>query len=117
MGLDACVRGGTREMFEDETGRWEYEHPLISVRLGNIAMISYLRRRVADILPEDSIVRQKVIYSGSHTGDQIDAELVSKLKTELDALQCDVDPDVQKFRKSMNELVHVALSTNRPIEF
>lgn len=48
----------------------------VSYRLGNIMEIGSVGAIVANTLPEESILRQKVLYSGSHGGDFIQTDLL-----------------------------------------
>ena len=96
---------------------------LVSHWLGNVALVGFLRcqcGRQADRFP---IMLEKVIYSGSHCGDFIDAATVRRLAVEVDALSnlaCE-DPKedvfIRDFENKMRELVLAALRVQKPIVF
>ena len=111
MSLDAFVfcPGG------DDTSN--PQHVKVRVHLGNLAAIGYLRDRVAKALPPTSIVLGKVLYSGSHTGDAIDASHMPTLKRELQTLGSDADNCVQAFVRDMTLLAEVAAEQGTGITF
>jgi hypothetical protein len=111
MGFDAFVfhPGG-----DDTSNR---QHVAAHIRLGNLATIGYLRERVAKTLPRTSILLGKVLYSGSHTGDGIDASHMPTLRRELQTLGLDTDQCVQAFVRNMTLLAEVATEQKTGITF
>jgi len=111
MGLDAVVfrRGG------DDLG--DPSHVAAEARLGNIAMIGELRSRVEEQAAAGSLLLERVLYSATHSGDEIAAELVAKLTAELQTLRCEHDPELREFRDTMLALAQAALSEGAAISF
>ncbi len=104
MGLDAVVYD-------------ENEAELASKRVGNISHVTYLREVAARSLGVQSIVVSKVLYSGTHSGDCLTVAELQPLATELRIIESTGDADVRAFAHDMLELVHAALSRDRPIHF
>lgn len=105
------------------------ECALVSHYLGNIGRIETLRRTLDTLRPDASetfpILRNRVIYSGSHCGDSIAVEDVEKLQAELAALRgLDFTPlgaeesaTWPEFLGQMAELVAASLAVRKPIVF
>jgi hypothetical protein len=104
MGLDAIVfRNVTRlkELFgtdsfdvDDATGEAtikpgtqvavpQEEYIAHQARLGNAAEIGELQRVVTEALGNESLIAQRILYSGSHSGDSIGLDVVPELRREL----------------------------------
>ena len=90
-------------------------------RIGNIALVSWLRERASLVLKDRSIVLSKVLYSGSHSGDSIPVEQTLALRDELLQLGGSVEqPDrdhMKQFVTDMLELVDAARRVGNPIVF
>jgi len=90
-------------------------------RIGNIALVSWLRERASLVLKDRSIVLSKVLYSGSHSGDSIPVEQTLALRDELLQLGGSVEqPDrdhMKQFVTDMLELVDAARREGNPIVF
>jgi hypothetical protein len=97
--------------------------------IGNIAIVGFLRSIMAKLFaaPEEEcpVIRNKVIYSGTHCGDSIPVELLLPLKEEVSAIQTrdfsvltsqEIEY-VSHFLMQMNELIEAALRVNKPIVF
>ena len=87
------------------------------IDLGNVAMIAYLRARTSQLLPNGSIVAEKILYSGSHSGDVIGVGDLGLLKSEMRILGDDEDADMQVFCRSLSVLVEAALENGADISF
>ncbi len=91
------------------------------VRIGNLAVVSTLREKAARVLTENSVIRSKVLYSGTHTGDAIPVAQLSGLENELTALRHLAQErdlvDLREFVQNMDRLVTVARQENNPIVF
>jgi len=102
------------------------EHPggiLLSHRLGNLALVGVIRdtlARTPDLYP---ILLDRVVYSGSHTGDSLGIDLFEQLSGELDALaraqtrepaeaEC-----LRSFGTQVRDLLEAGRRLNRPIVF
>src|SRR5688572_21249794 len=108
MGLDASV-------YRDD----ECEQKIASVRIGNVAMIGYLRKVIQEHVPSASVLLTKVLYSGSRCGDALTTEDVPRAKLELSEVQRSLsgDPDVKQFINGFGTIVDTAMHHDRPITF
>jgi hypothetical protein len=105
VGLDATV-------YDDDS----CETKLGSMRIGNIATVGDLRREIEKIPGEFPILLKRVIYNGSHCGDEVPANLVADLKAELDQLPA--GPDwLNEFKIGLTTLCEIALKSGKPIMF
>src|SRR5215469_3590306 len=89
-------------------------------RIGNIALVSWLREQASLVLDDRSIVLSKVLYSGSHSGDSIPIEQTFALRDELLQLgrsTKQLDCDLKLFVTDMLELVEAARREGNPIVF
>ena len=117
MGLDAHVlrRGVVSENCSVLTDC------IVRKRLGNIAMVGFLREQVGRLPDAESlfpIILNRVIHNGVHAGDEIAVSDVPQLKTELEVLaKMESDKDVQNFICAMHELCDASLMTENPIVF
>jgi hypothetical protein len=84
-------------------------------------MIGFLREELRKLPQAETsfpIILQRVIFSGSHTGDEIPVGDVPKLKNELELLaKFTVKEDVKEFVQAMKELCAASLLTENPIVF
>jgi len=111
MGLDATVfRIGGDDLAEPD-------HVAAHARVGNAAMVGQLKKRIAQLLPPESLILKTVLYSGTHTGDAIEAELMPALRRELQTIASDGDPDVRQFRQTMLYLADAATAEGTAITF
>ncbi len=106
MGLDAVI-------YDDDN----CERALASKRLGNFAHVGFLRDFAIQALGAQSLVVSKILYNATHAGDSLAVSELEPLAAELRILQRASDTDVQTFARDMLELVHTALSQERPIHF
>jgi hypothetical protein len=94
---------------------------VVAKRLGNIAEIGFLRETIGKLPDAQSsfpIILQRVIYSGSHSGDEIAVCDVPRLKDELERLtKMELEEDVKRFLRDMSELCDASLLTENPIIF
>lgn len=90
-----------------------------SARLGNIDAIGHLRTVVASRLSnaKDSIILNKVIHSGSHSGDALRTESFHQLRRELELLSSEKDPFLREFVADMRALLAAAEKEGNPIAF
>jgi hypothetical protein len=90
-------------------------------RIGNIALISELRRQAGMVLEENSVVLSKVLYSGTHSGDAIEAKVFPCLEQELSSLLRHAEKVgseyLKQFAADMIELITAAKSEGNPIVF
>src|SRR5215467_10668947 len=57
-------------------------------RIGNIAMVAFIREEVAKAFGnQESLLSKKVVYSGSHAGDHIPFSQIADLGREVDELE------------------------------
>jgi len=102
------------------------EHPGgIAVRehLGNVATIAALHEALGRQPKAFPILVERVLYSGSHTGDHLALALLSGLGLELARLADVPDMDAQEqqgllqFRERLGTIVRVAREVGKPIVF
>src|SRR5207253_1992444 len=90
-------------------------------RIGNIALISELRQQAGAVLDENSVVLSKVLYSGTHCGDAIDAQVFPNLEQELSLLHRHAEKVgseyLKRFSADVVELITAAKSEGNPIVF
>jgi hypothetical protein len=107
--------------FENDELSRKYRDQLRAVkhRLGNIAEIGALRDEVTRLIGADSLIIQKILYSGTHVGDAIPREFVSALSAELDSIgdESQRSPELQRFIGHLKELVQAAKREGNPIVF
>jgi hypothetical protein len=108
MGLDATV-------YQDDLE----ERRITSARLGNMALIMHLFAVISGAVPTATVMIEKVLYSGTHTGDRITVEEVRQLRCELDKVEQAISGDVEvvAFVSRLRAVVEVALQNERPITF
>ena len=111
MGLSAIVLDPSAEGSADPTSTFA------EANLGNVAMVAHLRARAANVLSEPSLLLSRVLYSGSHSGDDLPPDLISIIRTEMSLLRSDTDADVQSFCTNMTKILDVASEHNLPILF
>jgi hypothetical protein len=92
---------------------------LIEKRLGNAALVWHVRESLASISGEDfSVIRERVVYSGSHSGDWISATDSARLLQEARSLRVkSVDPVTIQFASDLIELAEASVATGNPIVF
>ncbi len=88
---------------------------LLSRRLGNIALIGYVRDRLGGDFP---MIRERVVYSGEHSGDWISAVDSARMLEEAQALSAEAtDPIVGHLANDLVELAEASVATGNPIVF
>ena len=96
---------------------------LVSHRLGNIALIGFLRGRFEETPERFPTLLSKVVYNGTHLGDTLTLSDVEQLATEMSAvhaLHSSDDSDealLRQFERQMLELIRAARSVSKPIVF
>lgn len=102
---------------------------LLHHRIGNISTVGFLRAIMQKLwsVPQNvcPIICDKIIYSGSHSGDFLSVEVLTPLKQELELVETQDFSILNKkeieylkhFLQQMNELVHAALTMKKPIVF
>lgn len=92
-------------------------------RLGNLAIISLLRKLLSVHAMEFPLILKKVIYNGSHGGDHLTLEQVNDLKEEvahlsqIHCLDAEEEMALRTFQRQLQELVDVSLLLKKPIAF
>lgn len=92
---------------------------LIEKRLGNIAMVTYVRGFLEENSPNSfPLLLKRVVYSGAHSGDWIAAIEAPQLLAETRRLQgLTIDRDVVVFANHLIELADASIATGNPIVF
>lgn len=90
--------------------------------IGNVLGVAELRQEISSIIKtRDSILLEKVLYSGTHSGDVIELVLVSTLEREIRGLlqyeRSKLSAYVMKFLRGMLDLIETAKAENNPIVF
>jgi hypothetical protein len=93
----------------------------ISKRLGNVTEVAALNAAISHLFAgHDSILLNKVLYSGSHSGDHVDIADFPRLREELSLLaksRLSEDPYVPTFLSKMQDLLDTAEHERNPIVF
>ena len=91
--------------------------------IGNIDLVGLLREELEHEALRFHILLERVLFSGTHTGDYLSLEQVSGLQGELSEMNQFVCSDeknrhyLERFRLQMAELSEAALSVGKPISF
>ncbi len=99
------------------------EGVLVSHGIGNATHVGLLRRELEKDAEKFPILLEKVLYSGTHTGDYLSGTEILKLQKELKTLATfvasgkDIQTFVDEFRMQMDELANAALTVGKPISF
>ena|SRR5213594_3504362 len=113
MGLNAIVYKTAAETGESL--------PAIHKRLGNASMVSWIANQVSSLDAETSILSDKVLYSGSHSGDSIDVEDLDELQDEINIIREKTEKTkneaLKTFLEDMTELIKTAKEQQTPIVF
>lgn len=134
MGLDAAVYRNLRNLVPNVSTSIEIDErtgePLVAsdsgvnviaaqVRLGNIAEIGRIRESIERMIGlKKSFILDRVVYSGSHTGDVIRFDELDLLSRELDQLnKLDTNESLLSFVASMRFLINTARAESNPIVF
>jgi len=107
--------------FENGELSRKHRHQLQAVehRLGDITEISALREEATRLIGPESVVLQKVLYSGTHSGDTIPVESLASLSAELNSItnSSQQSPELRRSVGSLEELVRAAKYEGNPIVF
>ena len=124
MGLDGYVFRMPVEEIPDGEDWCAYE--VLHVRIGNGTMVAYLAVLVEG-LPDGParfpLILTRVLYSGTHCGDQIDVGDIEALRREVEALPVDLPEDVIEgglcalFKAKLLALCDAALTLGTSIHF
>jgi hypothetical protein len=146
MGLDAVVymnvnnlswiddEDKNKLLLEAETGEVYFDVPeliskylekdftAIRKRLGNAANVAALKSEISLAFGNSpSILRDKILYSASHCGDQIGLEMLKDLEAEIDFVRnqsCGSGKSLlEEFLMNMGDLVKAAKEQRQPIVF
>jgi len=121
---DACAKvvQQTGEVyFENDKLSRKYGHKFQAVahRLGNVALISALREEASCLIGPESFVVQKILYSGTHSGDAIWLSDLPELSADLDSIRKTGkgSSQLQHFVSTFEELIETAKEESNPIVF
>ena len=106
MGLDATV-------WADD----ECEEELAGTRVGNMAYVWTLRDDEAALEGDYPLLLGRVLYNGTHCGDEIAAQDVDTLRAELQRLPPNCSAELDQFRAEFLQLCQVALAYGRAVSF
>lgn len=137
MGLDARVYVNVKRLpgavdprhatVDSQTGEvtLDSDRQFIAVhkRLGNAAMIAWLSERVASALASipNPLLITKVLYSGTHSGDVLNASDLPQLQREIQMVKENAGGpaalEIQQFLGDIEELIRAAQEQGNPIVF
>ena len=124
--VGACLDPRTGEYyFQDSTPERRFsEDALVALdkHLGNVNAIESLSQAVERSLGRrDSILQEKVLFSGTHAGDVIEPVDFDQLSTEIAevrrSLIVNQMPELAEFIQSMEDLLKAAAKEENPIVF
>ena len=92
---------------------------LIEKRLGNVALIAHVRGFLEDNSPNEfPLLLERVVYSGTHSGDWIPVRDIPRVMHEVKRLQSlTSDPSIVEFANALAELAEASTATGNPIVF
>jgi hypothetical protein len=107
--------------FEDDrlTRKYDHRREAVAHRLGNISATAELRDEVTRLIGPKSMIVQRVLYSGTHSGDAIPLENLPELSAELHAIRQSGrgSPHLHQLAGALEELIRAAKDENNPIVF
>lgn len=84
-------------------------------------MIGSIREEMLSFLDADALLLTKVLYSGSHSGDEISVQDIEKLDSEIKRTRqrsgTSLSMSVERFLDDMTDLVSKAREERSPIVF
>lgn len=140
MGLDAVVYTNRKHLnlgrddqfaqCDPERGEVYFENDELSrkhrakltaaeYRLGNIVGISALREEAIRLIGSDSLIAQRVLYSGTHSGDAIPLESLPALSAEIASIvkAGQHSPEFAQLANCLQDLIRAANAEGNPIVF
>lgn len=92
---------------------------LVEKHLGNIASVAYLREFLENNSPDSfPLLLERVVYSGSHSGDSVAASDAVQLLIEIGKLRgVTTDPTICTFANDLTELADASIASGNPIVF
>ncbi len=92
---------------------------LVEKRLGNVASVAHVRQFLeSDYRQSFPLLLERVLYSGTHSGDWVAASDVPQLLAETRKLQdLTSDPGIARFTNDLVELADASIATGNPIVF
>lgn len=110
------------EWFQETVCEHE-EGVIVSHRIGSATHVGLLRKELEKDAKKFPVLLEKVLYSGTHTGDYLSGRKILKLQRELKVLakfaasSKSSQSIVDEFREQMEELANSALAVEKPISF
>ncbi len=94
----------------------------VSRHLGNVSAVDFLLEAVERSLGrQDSLLQNKVLFSGTHAGDVIEPLHLHQLGVEIDEVRrsslVNQVPALAEFVRNMEDLLKAALEEGNPIVF
>jgi hypothetical protein len=94
---------------------------LVRHHIGNVALVGVLRKELEVTANSYPILLERILHSGSQTGDYLASAEVVNLQAEINNLStlrhAGNQSLISTFQHRMQELVAAALSTGKPISF
>lgn len=112
---ECYIQNGASEGFDEQVVI------AVSRRLGNVSAIDDLADAVESSLGPNSLLRSRVLFDGTHTGDVIDVGSLTQLRSEIEQVRRTAcgrsQPLFSEFVRSMEDLIEAALNEGNPIVF
>ena len=120
--------------FDDATGETYSDEPGFNARfpktnfvaaeaeLGNVTLVSRLYQMISTVVDREdqSVILQKVLYSGTHCGDTLHSENIKQMQAEINAIKqsaVGAEPDVASLLRHLSNLARSAEEQRQPIVF
>jgi hypothetical protein len=107
--------------FEDDklARKRDHRREAVAHRLGNISAIAELRDEVARVIGPQSMTIQKILYSGTHSGDAIPLRELPELSAELQAIRQSGrgSARLHQFVGALEKLIQAANEEGNPVVF
>jgi hypothetical protein len=104
---------------DDLSKKYRDQREAASFRIGNISAVARLRAEAQRLLPPDSLILTKILYSGTHSGDALSLASLPQLSAEIHSLDPDsrLSPDFREFLTILQHLITAAQAEQGPIVF
>jgi hypothetical protein len=91
----------------------------VSIRLGNISRIAWLREKIRAKWGDGcKTVQGTILYSGCHSGGTIEGDQLAELKREIEQIEMkDIAEDLISFFESVRQLISASEIEKNPIVF
>jgi hypothetical protein len=97
----------------------DHTQKLKSLRIGNATMVCHLARCLREVEPDSPTLLGKVLYSGTHGGDELSLEDIKMALKEIRQVRAATVADeyLQAFLQNFKDLLQMALDRGLPVVF